>query len=151
MNRFIRRSLEIKKRYIEADEFDHGPRLVFNYGHSFGHAIEAATHFAIPHGIAVTIGMDMANYLAWKLGCGAEEVFRDRHPILRLNYQGYGDTPIPRDGFLAALSKDKKNVGAGSVTLILPDAAGRIERVVVPVDARFADLCRDYLGGIRAE
>ena len=39
-----------------------------NYGHSFGHAIESATNYSIPHGIAVTIGMDIANYVASKLG-----------------------------------------------------------------------------------
>ena len=63
MMKRIRRSLEIKKEYIEKDEFDKGPRLVFNYGHSFGHAIEAATNFAIPQGIAVSIGCDMANFI----------------------------------------------------------------------------------------
>ncbi|MEO8162360.1 MAG: iron-containing alcohol dehydrogenase [Ilumatobacteraceae bacterium] len=46
-------SLLIKKRFIELDEFDSGIRNIFNFGHSFGHAIEAATGFAIPHGIAV--------------------------------------------------------------------------------------------------
>ncbi|MEK7862885.1 MAG: 3-dehydroquinate synthase, partial [Chloroflexota bacterium] len=59
---YIRASLEIKRRIIEEDEFDRGIRNVMNYGHSFGHAIESATAYAVPHGIAVTIGMDMANY-----------------------------------------------------------------------------------------
>src|SRR2546430_1265983 len=54
---FIRRSLEIKQGLIEIDEFDRGPRNIMNYGHSFGHAIEAATDFTVPHGIAVTMGM----------------------------------------------------------------------------------------------
>ena len=64
MQSFIHRSLEIKKIYIEADEFDNGPRNIFNYGHSLGHAIEAATNFSIPHGIAVTIGIDMAKNIS---------------------------------------------------------------------------------------
>jgi 3-dehydroquinate synthase len=50
-------SLLTKKTFIEEDEFDRGPRLLLNFGHSIGHAIEAATHFAIPHGIAVGLGM----------------------------------------------------------------------------------------------
>ena len=33
---------------VERDEFDRGPRMVLNYGHSFGHAIESATDFAVP-------------------------------------------------------------------------------------------------------
>ncbi len=68
MVQFIRASLLFKKRLIELDEFDVGPRNVMNYGHSFGHAIETATNYGIPHGIAVTIGMDMANFVASKLG-----------------------------------------------------------------------------------
>ncbi len=76
---FIRASLEIKKRLIEIDEFDRGPRNLMNYGHSFGHAIEAATEFAVPHGIAVTIGADMANYVAVRLGRMSEDRFRHMH------------------------------------------------------------------------
>ncbi|SVD19218.1 uncharacterized protein METZ01_LOCUS372072, partial [marine metagenome] len=74
MMKRIRRSLEIKKDYIEKDEFDKGPRLIFNYGHSFGHAIESATNFEIPHGIAVSIGCDMANYCAYRLGISTEAI-----------------------------------------------------------------------------
>jgi 3-dehydroquinate synthase len=50
-------SLLTKKAFIEEDEFDHGSRLLLNFGHTFGHAIEAATHFSITHGVAVGIGM----------------------------------------------------------------------------------------------
>ena len=42
-------SLEIK-RYIEIDEYDKNERQIFNYGHSFGHAIESLTNYSIPHG-----------------------------------------------------------------------------------------------------
>ena len=50
----IERSLEIKKSYIEIDEFDRNERQVFNYGHSFGHAMESLTNYEMPHGIAVS-------------------------------------------------------------------------------------------------
>lgn len=53
-------SLETKKRFIEIDEFDNGVRLNLNFGHTFGHAIEAASNYVIPHGIAVGIGMQLA-------------------------------------------------------------------------------------------
>lgn len=145
----IRRSLEIKRGYIETDEFDQGPRLVFNLGHSFGHAIEAATDFAVPHGIAVTIGLDMANFMSWKLGIGTESRWRCNHPVLAKNYRGFERTLVPLDRFLAALAKDKKNVGAGSATLILPDADGRILRVTYGVDETFRAHCSAYLKGGR--
>ena len=50
----VKRNLEIKKRFIERDEFDRGERQLLNYGHSFGHAIESLTNYKIPHGIAVS-------------------------------------------------------------------------------------------------
>lgn len=147
---YIRRSLAVKQRYIEIDEFDQGPRNVFNYGHSFGHAIEAATDFAIPHGIAVTIGMNMANYVSAGLGVGSEEHFRRMRPVMRRNYDGFERHPVPLDRFLKALSQDKKNQGRGSVTLILPDREAHVFKDKYPMDERLATLCRTYLESERA-
>lgn len=144
----IRRSLEVKRGYIETDEFDQGPRNVFNYGHSFGHAIEAATSFAIPHGIAVTIGMDMANWMSWKLGVGSEDNFRRMHGCMAANYKGFEDHPIPLDPFIAAISKDKKNV-ASDLTLILVDGASRVFKDRYANDADFAALCGAFLEEVR--
>lgn len=147
----IHSSLRIKQGYIERDEFDQGPRLVFNYGHSFGHAIEAATDFAIPHGIAVTIGMDMANWISGQLGIAPEAHWRRCHPVLAANYRGFEAVPVPLERCLAALAKDKKNTGSGTVTLILPDAEGRVARGVHAADDRFAALCGRYLAEVRAQ
>lgn len=144
MIRYVRQALEIKKGYIERDEFDQGPRNIFNYGHSFGHAIEAATKFTIPHGIAVTIGMDMANWIAWKIGIGSEHHYRRMHRILASNYHGFGATPVPIDPFITAISKDKKNVGS-DVALILPDFEARLNRERYPNNERFRQLCAEYL------
>ena len=52
LSKMISNSLKIKKSYIEIDEFDQNKRQVFNYGQSFGHAIESLTNYKIPHGIA---------------------------------------------------------------------------------------------------
>ena len=142
---YIRRSLEIKQGYVERDEFDRGPRNVFNYGHSLGHAIEAATAFALPHGIAVTIGMDMANFISARLDVGTAQYWRRMRPVLHANYDGYENLPIPLEPFLGALSKDKKNVGVDQVTLILADKQGRIFKGDYASDAAFADLCREFL------
>ncbi len=151
MTAYLRRSLEIKKPIVEADEFDKGPRLVMNYGHSFGHAIEAATEFAIPHGVAVTIGMDLANYAAGRLGLGGAEHYRRMRPTLAANWAGFEDVPVPLDPFLGALAKDKKN-SAKALGLILPDAEGRIRKVEVPADERFRAVCAEHLAkGRKAE
>ena len=85
---------EIKKKYIEVDEYDQGVRNIFNYGHSFGHAIESATKFKIPHGIAVTIGMDMANRIsAWR-GTLVKGHYERMHDVLRKNYKDYLDVHL---------------------------------------------------------
>lgn len=149
MERYIRESLLIKKRFIEEDEFDRGPRNIFNYGHTFGHAIEAATAFAIPHGIAVTLGMDMANFTSARLSVGNEAHFRRMHPVLRSNYAGFERHEIPKDAFFTAIAKDKKNVGTGSVTLILPDADARIFKAAYPADETFRAICSDFFETVR--
>jgi 3-dehydroquinate synthase len=145
---FIRDSLLIKKRIIELDEFDRGPRNVMNYGHSFGHAIEAATDFCVPHGIAVTMGMDMANHVSRKMGRLDNANFSRMHSVLRKNYDGYEEAPVPLSRLFDALSRDKKNVGV-DLTLILPDARAHIEKVRVPADAAFRESCHEYLENVR--
>ena len=56
----IIRALNVKKKYIEKDYYDHSERAVLNLGHSFAHAIESKSNFTMPHGIAVLEGMIMA-------------------------------------------------------------------------------------------
>lgn len=62
--RLIDLSLGAKKWFVETDEFDQGVRLLLNFGHTFGHAIEGATGFRISHGVAVGIGVLAALYHA---------------------------------------------------------------------------------------
>jgi len=150
MRRYILRSLEIKRGIIEQDEFDRGIRNIMNLGHSFGHAIESATHFAIPHGIAVTIGIDMANYTAVRLRQMEQRHFDRMHPTLARNYRGFEHTPIPQDAFLAAIAKDKKNTDA-KLSLILPDAEARPRKVECANDAMFHGICAEYLGEVRQQ
>lgn len=54
---WIAHVLNAKKWFVETDEFDQGPRKLLNFGHTFGHALESATNFSIPHGIAINIGV----------------------------------------------------------------------------------------------
>jgi 3-dehydroquinate synthase len=57
LGRLISHSLRAKKWFIEIDEFDAKERLLLNFGHTFGHAIEGASHYSISHGIAVGLGI----------------------------------------------------------------------------------------------
>ncbi|MBF0419905.1 MAG: 3-dehydroquinate synthase [Magnetococcales bacterium] len=145
---YIRSALLIKKKYIEIDEFDQGVRNIFNYGHSFGHAIESATHFAIPHGVAVTMGMDIANHIAVLRGLLAAS-HRDRmHDVFRKNYQDFIHVPIVLEDMLGALMKDKKNT-ATELMLIFPvgDRA-EIQRIGVSPDEIFRGQCRQIIGNM---
>lgn len=62
--RIVVQSLRAKQWFIEIDEFDQKERLLLNFGHTFGHALEAGTEFRITHGIAVGIGMVVAEEYA---------------------------------------------------------------------------------------
>ena len=62
--RIVIRSLRCKQWFIEVDEFDQKERLLLNFGHTFGHALEAGTEFRISHGVAVGIGMVVAEEYA---------------------------------------------------------------------------------------
>lgn len=139
----IARSLEIKKSYIEVDEFDRNVRQVFNYGHSFGHAIESLTYYRVPHGIAIGFGMDMANYISMKMGWISEAERREIMEVINPIIEGYSIDGIEIEAFQKALSKDKKNVGT-KLGLILSKGYGRILKNVMEADAQFVRWLKDY-------
>lgn len=102
------RCLDIKRSYIEIDEFDKNERLILNYGHTFGHAIEAVTNNEIAHGIAVSVGMDVANFISYKKGYITYELFKRIQKTLSSIYY---DVKLPNiEQLIIALKKDKKNI-----------------------------------------
>lgn len=137
LRKYIRNSLLIKKRFIEIDEFDTGIRNIFNFGHSFGHAIETATNFGVPHGIAVTMGMDIACHISNARGTLPAEQFNRMRGNLRKNYLPFVNVDIPLDEMFSALMKDKKN-STTMLGLILPIGnRSIIERIEVAPNAEF--------------
>jgi 3-dehydroquinate synthase len=143
--KYTRDALLIKKRFIEADEFDQGIRNIFNYGHSFGHAIEAATNYAVPHGIAVTIGMDMANRIAVMRGLLSSSNYLRMHFTLKKNYLSHSGIEIPLDRLLSAITKDKKNTTNGLVLIFPVGDSAEIKRIEVVPDERFQAQCKMFL------
>lgn len=116
---YIYKALKIKQKYIEIDEFDKGPRQILNYGHCIGHAIESATNFVIPHGIAITIGMDVVNKLSLFNNDISHEQYQLMYNCLKNNYRNYIDVRINKNKIFDALLHDKKNTG-NKINLILP-------------------------------
>jgi len=137
-------ALQIKKEFVERDEFDRNERVLFNYGHTFGHAIEAATNFEIPHGIAVGLGMDMAAYISMRKNLICNERYRDINQILKAVVRSADVCPIDRAMFRKAISRDKKVVDDEKINLILPVAAGTVEKKTVSKDEAFFQLVGDY-------
>lgn len=72
----VQSSLLIKKGFITEDEFDTGRRNMLNFGHCFGHAIESAARYEIPHGQAVVLGMLLANIVARERGLLSDEFYQ---------------------------------------------------------------------------
>lgn len=145
---YVERALAIKKRYIEVDEFDQGVRNIFNYGHSFGHAIESATEFAVPHGIAVTMGMKIANSVASQRGLLSEAHDARMGPMLARNYRGFESVAIPFETMLSALAKDKKNTSSQLVVILPVGTEAAIQKVAVDNDAVFQQQLRRALAGL---
>ena len=112
MINLISSTLNIKKNFIEDDEFDKGRRLLLNYGHSFGHAIELETKNEIPHGLAVCYGMMISNMVSKKSGYLTSEEFEYMNDILQNISQNKLSSKLGQsiDSFIKALKKDKKNV-----------------------------------------
>jgi 3-dehydroquinate synthase len=142
LSRFVERSLLIKKAMIEKDEFDRGPRNVFNYGHSFGHALEGYTRFAIPHGVAVAYGMDVANSLSVKLGLMGKSIQERVHLVLRKIWMGTEFPEIDVSRYIEILRKDKKNIGS-SVRVVLSREIGNMFLDRIDIDDRFRETLED--------
>ena len=81
----IHRAVRGKIDLVNGDELDlSGQRMLLNFGHSFGHAIEAASNFKVPHGEAVALGMMLAFELSQALGtCSGEEARRVHAHLVR--------------------------------------------------------------------
>jgi 3-dehydroquinate synthase len=144
--KYIRESLKIKKSVIEIDEFDREERNKFNYGHTFGHAIESVTDYEIKHGQAVTIGMDLANYVSIKMGFMSPNIFHDLHVKLSINFPEFDWSRIDFDRYFDLLSKDKKNVG-NNVGCILARDAGILLKRQLPLDDHLREIIHTYFAG----
>jgi 3-dehydroquinate synthase len=126
VDHIVSESVRIKAEVVSADEREGGLRKILNFGHTFGHALEAETQYkGFLHGEAVSWGMRAATYLAEDLGMlPAEDV---RSILWTLDRYG----PIPSTAGIAAanlearLVKDKKTVQS-KVHFVLPTRIGEV-------------------------
>jgi shikimate kinase/3-dehydroquinate synthase len=124
----VRRSLAIKAQVVEEDEFEQGPRMLLNYGHTLGHAIEAAAGYGqLLHGEAVSLGMVAAGWMALRLGLLPEADFRRIEGALQRLRLPVRLSGIDTQTVLATMQRDKK-VRQGRVTWVLPRRIGEAIR-----------------------
>ena len=123
--------ISMKRDVVEEDEFDTGARQYLNLGHTFGHAVEAASAFSISHGCAVAIGMVMMTRAAVKKGYCKEDTLEQLIALLK-QYHLPTEVPYPALSLLGIVRSDKKTMG-GTVTLVVPEKIGRCTLVPVPV------------------
>lgn len=118
-NEIIKKSLEIKKYFIEKDEFEKKERIFLNYGHTFAHALEAISNFKIPHGIAVSMGMHIANYISYRSGyLNKTELFNYQLP-LEIIFKNYNQFIFSPRILLKKMLQDKKVLNNKAKIIIL--------------------------------
>ncbi|MCX2725951.1 3-dehydroquinate synthase [Thermomicrobium sp. 4228-Ro] len=143
LDEVVRRNIAIKAAVVAADERESGLRRILNYGHTLGHAVEAASDYRLRHGEAVAIGMRAVARLAQRLGACSAEVVRLQDELL--DAAGLPRSiDLPIEAVLERLRYDKK-VEGGVPTWILPTRPGRVViRRDVPLDA-VRDVARSVL------
>lgn len=144
LEELVARCVRAKAGVVAADERDAGARLVLNYGHTLGHALERLEAFrGRSHGEAIAIGMRFAARLAERAGL-AREGLAARHVRLlaSLGLETAGELPGVEE-ILAAMRMDKKY--AGGIRFVLLEDVGR-PRVVEDVPTELLEATLAELG-----
>lgn len=142
----VKRSCEIKAEVVRQDEKEGGIRAILNFGHTFGHAIEAGMGYGQwLHGEAVGCGMVMAADLSHRLGY-IDETMKNR---IRVLVEAAGLPVVAPDlgmeRWLELMQVDKKNEG-GQIRFILLKPLGTAVITTVPDDALRATLAAGVKG-----
>jgi 3-dehydroquinate synthase len=137
----IAHSCRFKAAVVARDETEHGERALLNFGHTFGHALEAeAGYGTLLHGEAVAIGMVLAARLSARLGMpGADDGERLRGLLRDFGLPVTLPSDIDPEALIRHMRLDKKN-RAGELRLILWRGIGRAEIVSGVDEAAVRDL-----------
>ena len=122
----IRSAIELKGQVVGADERESGLRIILNYGHTIGHALEAATGYRhLLHGEAVAIGMRGVGSIAARRGVLSAEAFASQQALL--GRFGLPDRveQIAANDLLGPLSRDKKARGS-RIQWVLANGIGTV-------------------------
>ncbi|MDT2837567.1 3-dehydroquinate synthase [Enterococcus durans] len=129
----IEKALRVKKKVVEEDQYDNGSRLLLNFGHTIGHAIEnTAGYGKISHGEAVAIGMVQISRKAearreMPEGITAQIIAMNQKYHLPTAY-----TPWQEDELFQAITHDKKARGQ-NLKIILLEKIGQAKVQTIPI------------------
>ncbi len=124
LTKIITRCIQLKMVVVQRDEHDAGLRNILNYGHTFGHALEASTDYGtFLHGEAVAIGMEVAAQIAVARGLLTNEDALRQHELLRAFNLPVHCHGIDTESILEKMQRDKK-VRAGRMRWVLPTCIG---------------------------
>ena len=126
LERVVARSVELKSAVVSEDEREAGRREILNFGHTLGHAIEAACSFRVPHGTAVACGMVLEARLGASLGVTDPAVVERLEQVLGCVGLPIGipDGAAP-DDIMTYLASDKK-VRHGRTRFVLLSRIGAV-------------------------
>jgi 3-dehydroquinate synthase len=117
---------------VERDEGEQGERVLLNYGHTLGHAIEQVTGYERwLHGEAVSIGMSFAARLGHRIGVTPAELIKRQDALLeRMGLPARADS-LPLDRLFDAMARDKK-ASDGNMRWVIPTALGQGALMAIP-------------------
>jgi len=134
-------SLQSKKYYIEKDEFDKKERKLLNFGHTFGHAIESATNYKIPHGVCVAYGCLIAFWISNKMNYLTNKNYLQCEKVLKLIINNKIKFNILE--FKKAILRDKK-ANKNKVGFILSHGCGKMFIKEMKIDLIFLNNVKKF-------
>ena len=132
LEEIIETCVKMKRDIVQTDEFDNGQRQMLNFGHTFGHAVEALSDFQLSHGKCVAIGMAMIARAAAKRGICPQNVLDNLIALLD-KYHLPNRAPYAVEEIARRAGMDKKARG-GTVSLIVPTGIGESRILIVKTD-----------------
>ena len=140
-----RLSLIAKKFVIDQDEYESDLRRILNYGHSFGHALEALTKNSIVHGDAVVVGMDLINFIGMKLNITTKEFYFEMKTMFETYFNHIKVSEIiEADVWVNELRHDKK-MQHGKMNFAIPVNEGDIRIYQMDLDENLVHLVGEYI------
>lgn len=132
-------AIDLKRRVVEEDPFEKGRRALLNLGHTFGHGVEAWSHFAVKHGQGVALGTVCAVRLSLSLGLCDEEQAEQAVHLLAASGLPVQLPGVDADKIWRLMQSDKKK-RAGKLRFVLFRAPGEcvITDAVTEEQARWA-------------